>query len=107
MGFVKINFHNAHSVYPHDTPSKSLFRRNLRTYSSGCVRVQSVKQLVAWLLQPNGWDIPAVAQINQTGERKDLTLTRNRSDIHSLRHGLDDQGWPGEFPARRVQPGPS
>jgi murein L,D-transpeptidase YcbB/YkuD len=58
MGFVKINFHNTHSVYLHDTPSKSLIRRNLRTYSSGCVRVQSVTQLVAWLLQPNAGTFP-------------------------------------------------
>lgn len=77
MGFVKINFHNAHSVYMHDTPSKSLFARNFRAHSSGCIRVQNVKQLVSWLLAPNGgWDIGRVATIEQTGERKDVSLKR-------------------------------
>ncbi len=77
MGFVKINFHNAHSVYMHDTPSKSLFRRNFRAHSSGCVRVQNVKQLVSWLLGANGgWDIGAISQIEQTGQRKDVNLKR-------------------------------
>ncbi len=77
MGFVKINFHNAHSVYMHDTPSKSLFARNFRAHSSGCVRVQNVKQLVTWLLQPNsGWDFGKVAQLEQNGVRKDVSLKR-------------------------------
>lgn len=77
MGFVKINFHNAHSVYMHDTPSKSLFNRNFRAHSSGCVRVANVKQLVSWLLASNGgWDINTVARIKQTGDRKDVSLKR-------------------------------
>ena len=40
LGFLKINFHNDHSVYMHDTPSETLFGRNFRAASSGCVRVQ-------------------------------------------------------------------
>ncbi len=77
MGFVKINFHNAHSVYMHDTPSKSLFSRNFRAHSSGCVRVQNVKQLVSWLLEANGgWDVGKVTQMKQTGVRKDVGLNR-------------------------------
>jgi murein L,D-transpeptidase YcbB/YkuD len=77
MGFVKINFNNAHSVYMHDTPSKSLFSRNFRAHSSGCVRVQNVKQLVTWLLEANqGWDAGKVAQMEQNGARKDVSLKR-------------------------------
>ncbi len=77
MGFVKINFHNKHSVYLHDTPSKSLFGRNFRAQSSGCVRVQNVGQLVSWLLENNsGWDPGRVQQMKQTGERKDVRLNK-------------------------------
>ena len=43
LGFVKINFHNAHSVYLHDTPSDRLFGRNFRAASSGCVRQAAAK----------------------------------------------------------------
>ena len=35
MGSIKINFHNKHSVYLHDTPSKTLFGSNYRFHSSG------------------------------------------------------------------------
>jgi len=77
MGFVKINFHNQYSVYMHDTPSKSLFGRNYRAKSSGCVRVQNVKQLVSWLLEANtGWDAAKVDEMKLTGAREDVTLKR-------------------------------
>ena len=75
MGFVKINFHNQHAVYMHDTPSKSLFGRNLRAHSSGCIRVQNVKQLVTWLLKDNkDWNRSRVDQMQANGERKDVRL---------------------------------
>lgn len=75
MGFVKINFHNQHAVYMHDTPSKSLFGRNLRANSSGCIRVQNVKQLVTWLLRNNGdWNRSRVDQMQSNGERLDVSL---------------------------------
>lgn len=75
MGFVKINFHNAHAVYMHDTPSKSLFGRNLRANSSGCIRVQNVKQLVTWLLNKNAdWSRGRVDKMQTNGERKDVRL---------------------------------
>lgn len=77
MGFVKINFHNAHAVYMHDTPSKSLFGRNLRADSSGCIRVQNVKKLVAWLLRSNAdWNRARVDKIKKTGERLDVRLKK-------------------------------
>lgn len=75
MGFVKINFHNAHAVYMHDTPSKSLFGRNVRANSSGCIRVQNVKQLITWLLRSNnGWNRSRVEQMQKNGERLDVRL---------------------------------
>lgn len=77
MGFVKINFHNQHAVYMHDTPSKSLFGRNLRANSSGCIRVQNVKQLVTWLLKNNSdWNRGRVDQMQTNGERKDVKLAK-------------------------------
>ena len=77
MGFVKINFHNAHAVYMHDTPSKSLFGRNLRANSSGCIRVQNVKKLVTWLLQSNpDWNRGRVDQMKENGQRLDVRLKK-------------------------------
>jgi murein L,D-transpeptidase YcbB/YkuD len=39
LGRVKFIFPNQHSVYMHDTQSKHLFKRKVRTYSHGCVRL--------------------------------------------------------------------
>jgi murein L,D-transpeptidase YcbB/YkuD len=40
LGRIKFMFLNQHSVYLHDTPSKSLFKREVRAFSHGCVRVE-------------------------------------------------------------------
>jgi len=41
LGQIKFNFANRFAVYMHDTPSKSLFNRDARAFSHGCVRVQN------------------------------------------------------------------
>lgn len=76
LGSVRINFHNEHQVYLHDTPSKTLFGSDYRFHSSGCVRVQNVRELVTWLLQSTtpDWDRAQVDQIIRTGAREDVRL---------------------------------
>ena len=77
LGFLKINFHNNHSVYMHDTPSESLFGRNFRAASSGCVRVQGIEQLASWLLASNGdWSAQRIEAIKKAGERLDVKLKK-------------------------------
>jgi murein L,D-transpeptidase YcbB/YkuD len=77
MGFVKINFHNRYSVYMHDTPSQTLFGRNFRAASSGCVRVQNIQQLAAWILAENGdWSVERVNEMKRTGERHDAKVKK-------------------------------
>ena len=56
MASVKINFPSPENVYMHDTPSQSLFNKLMRFDSSGCVRVQNVRDLVTWILRDTpGW----------------------------------------------------
>ncbi|WP_158625961.1 L,D-transpeptidase family protein [Arsenicitalea aurantiaca] len=75
MGHVKINFHNPHAVYLHDTPTKSLFAENARFHSSGCVRVDGVNQFVAWILRDNGgWDTEIVDGMFASNERLDVDV---------------------------------
>jgi len=75
MGSVKINFPNPHAVYMHDTPQQSLFARLLRFESSGCVRVQNVRDLITWLANETpGWDRRAIERTIESGERVDVTL---------------------------------
>ncbi len=40
LGRIKFIFPNKHSVYMHDTQLKHLFKRKVRTYSHGCVRLE-------------------------------------------------------------------
>jgi L,D-transpeptidase YcbB len=54
LGTVKVNFPNKFMVYMHDTPHRELFATNDRWESSGCVRVDKVKQLITWIM--NGQD---------------------------------------------------
>jgi murein L,D-transpeptidase YcbB/YkuD len=74
LGFVKLNFPNAHSVYMHDTPGQSVFGRSFRAASSGCVRVSGIEKLVAWIVADQGWNPEQVRHLKQTGERYDLRL---------------------------------
>jgi len=39
LGLVKFMFPNKYNIYLHDTPSKSLFARDVRTFSHGCIRL--------------------------------------------------------------------
>jgi L,D-transpeptidase YcbB len=39
LGLVKFMFPNPHNIYLHDTPSKSLFERDERAFSHGCIRL--------------------------------------------------------------------
>lgn len=75
MGNVKINFHNPHAVYLHDTPQQNLFSENGRFHSSGCVRVAEVAELVAWILRDSGYDIIDVNSVFASGERVDADVS--------------------------------
>ncbi len=52
LGRIKFNFANRHSVYLHDTNSKSAFLRYNRAVSHGCVRVQKPLELAFFCLAP-------------------------------------------------------
>lgn len=75
MASVKINFPNQYSVYMHDTPQQALFRDEDRFYSSGCVRVQNVRDLVTWLLRDTpGWDRQRFEHDIKTVENESVPL---------------------------------
>ncbi len=75
LGFLKINFDSAHSVYMHDTPSDRIFGRNFRSESSGCIRVHNIENLAVWLLAgQNGWDADKVAEMKESGKPLDVRL---------------------------------
>jgi murein L,D-transpeptidase YcbB/YkuD len=64
LGRVKFMFPNKHLVYLHDTPSKSLFERSERAFSSGCVRIEHPFDFAELLLEDKpGWDRAKIMQV--------------------------------------------
>jgi L,D-transpeptidase YcbB len=51
LGRIKFMFPNKFSVYLHDTPQRSLFKRASRDFSSGCIRIEKPVELAKYLLQ--------------------------------------------------------
>jgi len=77
LGSIRINFPSAYGVYMHDTPLQNLFGDDFRFHSSGCVRVQNVRALVAWLLDETpGWSPDEIDQVIRSGEQKTARLAK-------------------------------
>jgi L,D-transpeptidase YcbB len=51
LGKIKFIMPNSHFVYLHDTPTKGLFKRSERTFSSGCIRVAQPYLLAQFLFE--------------------------------------------------------
>lgn len=51
LGILKFDFYNTSSVYFHDTPSKSLFRADIRAFSHGCMRTENPIDLAKIILE--------------------------------------------------------
>jgi murein L,D-transpeptidase YcbB/YkuD len=71
LGHLLFEMNNRFDVYLHDTPSKSLFDRNDRRISHGCIRVEDPRKLAALLMQQPS---DAIDQTISTGDtiRRDL-----------------------------------
>ncbi|BCP54976.1 hypothetical protein K32_35930 [Kaistia sp. 32K] len=81
LGNVKFLFPNEHSVYLHDTPSKSFFKRDVRALSHGCVRVQDPLEFADVLLaHQGGWSQQRLRKM-VGGKEKWINLP-NRIPIH-------------------------
>lgn len=84
LGRIKFMFPNQHSVYLHDTPSRSLFANERRAYSHGCVRVQdplSFGEVIFSLGMPNdGWTEEKIGKMFG-GQERYINLKR-RIPVH-------------------------
>ena len=54
LGRVKLMFPNPHNVYLHDSPARSLFSRNVRAFSHGCIRLARPLELADQVLRAGG-----------------------------------------------------
>ena len=77
LGLVKFMFPNKYNIYLHDTPSKSLFGREVRAFSHGCVRVHKPFEFAYALLaaqerDPEGY----FHNVLRTGKEKRVDLQK-------------------------------
>ena len=74
LGQIKFIFPNPYSVYIHDTPGKSLFNRQVRAFSHGCIRLQNPMALAYDLLSDQGWDHERIGAANNNEKSIAVTL---------------------------------
>ncbi len=77
LGQLRIDMPNRDAVFMHDTPKKELFRNDVRFNSSGCARIDGVRDLASWLLKGTEWeDRSRIDAAIASNERKDIKLTK-------------------------------
>ncbi len=74
LGELKILFPNKHAIYMHDTPSKRLFKKDMRAFSHGCIRLQDPRAMAAAVL---GKSEDYVASRIAEGRNNDDPVTLN------------------------------
>jgi murein L,D-transpeptidase YcbB/YkuD len=115
LGQIMFYMQNRFDVYLHDTPSKTLFGRDDRRISHGCIRVENLAELTALLMQQ---PIDAISQAIATGSTTRSELPKpvpvfvayetafadvdgrlqSRADVY----GRDAEIWPYLHPERRA-----
>lgn len=75
LGRVKFMLPNEYDIYLHDTPSRHLFAQTVRTFSSGCIRVEQPLELAEYLLASGGkWDGEKLRALIKSGVTRTLIL---------------------------------
>ena len=77
LGRMKFIFPNKHFIYLHDTPSRALYGRQDRAFSSGCIRVQKNIELAELLLNdPEKWNRESIQEVIDSKETKRVNLPK-------------------------------
>ena len=74
LGQIKFMFPNHQSIYIHDTPGKSLFKKEVRSFSSGCIRVEDPVTLAQLLLENQQWDIRRINNAIDSQKRRVIVM---------------------------------
>lgn len=75
LGKVKFLFPNSFSIYFHDTPAKSIFGRNDRASSHGCIRLSDPEKMADYLLKDDPkWTPEKISTAMNSGVRQSVSL---------------------------------
>lgn len=83
LGDVKFMFPNAYSVYIHDTPSRELFNKTDRAFSSGCIRLRNPLDMASYLLQGTKYTTEQISKVIQSRVETSVVLPKP-IDVHIL-----------------------
>jgi murein L,D-transpeptidase YcbB/YkuD len=73
LGLVKFLFPNDFNIYLHDTPNDELFKKDVRAFSHGCIRLEKPDEMAAYVL---GWDMDRVHAAMNGSDNKTITLPK-------------------------------
>jgi murein L,D-transpeptidase YcbB/YkuD len=84
LGQIKFMFPNQYDVYIHDTPTRWQFSRNVRPYSSGCIRINNVRDLALYLLKDDpDWNAGRLDEELEKGRTRTIIL-KDPVPVHIL-----------------------
>ncbi len=77
LGRVKFIFPNQFNVYMHDTPARTLFGRDQRALSHGCVRLEHPDQFAHFVFEgDSAWPDERIRQAMTSDSSRDVTVKR-------------------------------
>jgi murein L,D-transpeptidase YcbB/YkuD len=74
LGQVKFLFPNPYSIYMHDTPSKYLFDKDVRSFSHGCIRLNNPIKFANYLLSKQGFKPSQIDDILKSDKNYAIAL---------------------------------
>lgn len=83
LGRVKFQFPNKHSIYMHDTPGRSIFKRPRRAYSHGCIRLHHPMKMAYFVLgrDHRKWTKKTINKVVDEREEK-LVMLKKKLPVH-------------------------
>lgn len=93
LGLVKFMFPNPYNIYLHDTPSKSLFDKEVRAFSHGCIRVGSPFDMAYFLLARQSDDPEGLFKSYLKGGREAVLNFATPIPVHLVYF----TAWPNEL----------
>lgn len=78
LGKIRFNIPSKFSVYLHSTPDRSLFAKDVRNFSSGCIRIEKPDEMGMWILNdPQKWPLSNVQKAMEGTETRIIKLNDN------------------------------
>lgn len=79
LGLVKFIFPNSNNIYLHDTPVKSLFNKEKRAFSHGCIRVEKAQELALAVMEKDS---------NWPSEKVNAAMHGGKEQIYRLKETI-------------------